>query len=58
MRMISGTVPGLATILVGRRPESAKYMAIKQAVARSAGFSSMHSHFPDTVTEGEILVCL
>ncbi len=58
MRMKSGTVPGLATILVGQRPESARYVAIKQAVARSAGFSSMLSHFPDIVTEEEVLVCL
>ncbi len=56
MRVTSGTVPGLATILVGYRPESVRYVAIKQAVARSAGFYSMLSHFPETVAEGEILV--
>ncbi len=56
MRMKSGIVPGLATILVGQRPESARYVAMKQAVARSTGFTSMLSHFPDIATEGEILV--
>ncbi len=58
MKEKSGIVPGLATILVGQRPESTRYVAIKQAVARSAGFTSMLSEFRHTVQEDEILVCL
>ncbi|WP_433276318.1 bifunctional 5,10-methylenetetrahydrofolate dehydrogenase/5,10-methenyltetrahydrofolate cyclohydrolase [Pseudonocardia xinjiangensis] len=47
----SGTVPSLATILVGDDAASAGYIRIKQRQAADLGFSSPHVHLPADTTE-------
>jgi len=50
-----GTVPGLATVLVGDDPASAKYVAMKRKACEEAGIESFHREFPATATHDEVL---
>jgi 5,10-methylene-tetrahydrofolate dehydrogenase/methenyl tetrahydrofolate cyclohydrolase len=54
----AGLVPGLATILVGERKDSAKYVDMKQAVAKSVGFHSLSTTLPVDATSDEVLAVI
>uniref|UniRef100_A0A7S2XDD9 Methenyltetrahydrofolate cyclohydrolase n=1 Tax=Lotharella oceanica TaxID=641309 RepID=A0A7S2XDD9_9EUKA len=48
-------VPGLATVLVGNRTDSATYVRFKKKAAAEVGFHSIDRHLEDTITEKELL---
>jgi methylenetetrahydrofolate dehydrogenase (NADP+)/methenyltetrahydrofolate cyclohydrolase len=50
----AGTVPGLATILVGDDDASAGYIRIKQREAARLGFESPHAHLPKDATQDDL----
>lgn len=50
----SGTIPSLATILVGDDDASAGYIRIKQRQATELGFDSPHLHLPADTTQDEL----
>jgi methylenetetrahydrofolate dehydrogenase (NADP+)/methenyltetrahydrofolate cyclohydrolase len=50
----AGTVPGLATILVGDDPASAVYVAAKRRAIREAGMRDFHRHLPRRATHDEV----
>ncbi|MGE3285271.1 MAG: bifunctional 5,10-methylenetetrahydrofolate dehydrogenase/5,10-methenyltetrahydrofolate cyclohydrolase [Pseudonocardia sp.] len=50
----SGTIPSLATILVGDDASSAGYIRIKQRQATELGFDSPHRHLPVHTTQDEL----
>jgi methylenetetrahydrofolate dehydrogenase (NADP+)/methenyltetrahydrofolate cyclohydrolase len=50
----AGTVPSLATILVGDDPASAGYIRMKQERAASLGFASPHLHLPTDATQADL----
>jgi methylenetetrahydrofolate dehydrogenase (NADP+) / methenyltetrahydrofolate cyclohydrolase len=50
----AGTVPGLATILVGDDDASAGYIRIKQREAERLGFTSPHAHLPKDATQDDL----
>src|SRR4051812_45593355 len=49
-----GTVPSLATILVGDDDASAGYIRIKQKQAAELGFASPHQHLPADATQADL----
>jgi methylenetetrahydrofolate dehydrogenase (NADP+)/methenyltetrahydrofolate cyclohydrolase len=49
-----GVAPSLATILVGDDDASAGYIRIKQRKAASLGFSSPHTHLPNSATQDDL----
>jgi methylenetetrahydrofolate dehydrogenase (NADP+)/methenyltetrahydrofolate cyclohydrolase len=49
-----GSVPGLATILVGDDGASAGYIRLKQLRAAELGFASPHLHLPATTSQVEL----
>jgi methylenetetrahydrofolate dehydrogenase (NADP+)/methenyltetrahydrofolate cyclohydrolase len=49
-----GSVPGLATILVGDDGASAGYIRLKQSRAAELGFSSPHVHLPATASQADL----
>ncbi|MCW2935696.1 MAG: methylenetetrahydrofolate dehydrogenase and methenyltetrahydrofolate cyclohydrolase [Actinomycetia bacterium] len=51
----TGTVPCLATVLVGDDPASATYVKMKQARCRKAGINSRYVALPATATTGEVV---
>ncbi|KAG5189606.1 tetrahydrofolate dehydrogenase/cyclohydrolase [Tribonema minus] len=50
-----GMVPGLATVLVGDRKDSAKYVGMKHAVAKHVGFLSLATKLPADATMEQVL---
>jgi len=50
-----GVVPGLATILIGDRPDSKAYVASKQKMTQELGMYSIGSHLPADITQDEAL---
>ena len=46
--------PGLATVLVGERIDSATYVSMKQKACADLGMTSYHHPFPADVTQAEI----
>ncbi len=48
-------VPGLATILIGDRPDSRAYVGAKQKMTQELGMYSVGAHMPETVTQEEAL---
>ncbi|MER5193688.1 bifunctional 5,10-methylenetetrahydrofolate dehydrogenase/5,10-methenyltetrahydrofolate cyclohydrolase [Streptomyces sp. NPDC002755] len=50
----TGTVPGLATVLVGDDPASAVYVAAKRRAVRAAGMRDVHRHLPGQATQDEV----
>ncbi len=50
-----GIVPGLATVLVGDDPASAKYVGMKRKACEEAGITSFHKEFPAAATHDEVL---
>mmetsp|Transcript_19565 Transcript_19565/g.27305 ORF Transcript_19565/g.27305 Transcript_19565/m.27305 type:complete len:318 (-) Transcript_19565:215-1168(-) len=49
------TVPGLATILVGNRSDSAMYVRFKKKAAKECGFHSVDVNLPDTISEEDLI---
>ena len=47
--------PGLAVVLVGNRPDSAKYVSMKKKAAKEVGIASFETVLPEDVDE-ELLV--
>jgi len=47
--------PGLATVLVGNRTDSATYVRFKKKAAAEVGFHSIDRHLDEKVTEEELL---
>lgn len=50
----AGTVPGLATILVGDDPASAVYVAAKRRAVRKAGMRDLHRHLPADAVQSQV----
>ncbi|NNN31432.1 bifunctional 5,10-methylenetetrahydrofolate dehydrogenase/5,10-methenyltetrahydrofolate cyclohydrolase [Streptomyces sp. S3(2020)] len=50
----AGTVPGLATVLVGDDPASAVYVAAKRRAVREAGMRDFHRHLPSHATRDDV----
>ena len=46
--------PGLATVLVGDRPDSAAYVASKQKACHELGMESFHHHLPADATQEQV----
>lgn len=55
LRAAHGTVPGLATILVGEDPASVSYVTRKAATARALGFHEVQETLPAAADEAELL---
>jgi methylenetetrahydrofolate dehydrogenase (NADP+)/methenyltetrahydrofolate cyclohydrolase len=53
-----GFAPGLATVLVGTDSASQSYVAGKHKACGEAGLKSFEHHFPNGLTEGELLALL
>ncbi len=58
LRAAHGTVPGLATILVGEDPASVSYVTRKVATAHALGFHEVQETLPATAHEAELLACI
>ena len=50
-----GEVPGLAVVLVGQRPDSAKYVSMKKKAAAECGFISIEKLVREDVSQEELL---
>ena len=50
-----GIVPGLATVLVGDRPDSRSYVTAKRQVCAELGIESYGRELPETVSQDELL---
>ncbi|MGW6459374.1 bifunctional methylenetetrahydrofolate dehydrogenase/methenyltetrahydrofolate cyclohydrolase FolD [Streptomyces sp. NPDC055078] len=50
----TGTVPGLATVLVGEDPASQVYVASKRRLATAVGIEDFHRHLSGSAPDGEI----
>lgn len=50
-----GRKPGLATVLVGARPDSQRYVAMKNKRAAECGFKSFHMELDADVSEDELM---
>jgi methylenetetrahydrofolate dehydrogenase (NADP+)/methenyltetrahydrofolate cyclohydrolase len=53
-----GSVPGLATVLVGDDPASAVYVASKRRAVREAGMRDLHRSLPGHVGQAEVAAVL
>lgn len=58
LRTAHGTVPGLATILVGEDPASVSYVTRKVATARALGFHEVQETLPATAGEKDVLALI
>ncbi|MEV0397393.1 bifunctional 5,10-methylenetetrahydrofolate dehydrogenase/5,10-methenyltetrahydrofolate cyclohydrolase [Polymorphospora rubra] len=54
----AGTVPALATVLVGDDPASAGYIRMKQQRATELGFASPHVHLPADATRHDLAAAI
>ncbi|MBI5305732.1 MAG: bifunctional 5,10-methylene-tetrahydrofolate dehydrogenase/5,10-methylene-tetrahydrofolate cyclohydrolase [Chloroflexi bacterium] len=50
-----GLVPGLATVLVGARPDSVSYVTSKRQACAELGIESYHNELPENITQDELL---
>lgn len=50
-----GIVPGLTVVRVGEDPASAVYVGSKVKTSDELGIRSEHAHFPDTISEEDLL---
>lgn len=50
-----GRVPGLATVLVGARPDSVSYVTSKRQSCAELGIESFHHELPETVSQADLL---
>ena len=48
-------VPGLATVLVGSRTDSATYVRMKHKACAEAGIRSIHKELPESIAQSELL---
>jgi len=51
----SGYTPGLAVIIVGERPDSHKYVSMKEKLAAELGFNSYKAVLPEDVSSSDLL---
>lgn len=58
LRAARGTVPGLATILVGEDPASVSYVTRKVATARALGFHEVQETLPASAREEDVLALI
>ncbi|WP_308620035.1 tetrahydrofolate dehydrogenase/cyclohydrolase catalytic domain-containing protein [uncultured Desulfovibrio sp.] len=58
MRAARGTVPGLATILVGEDPASVSYVTRKVATAHALGFHEVQETLPASAREEDVLALI
>eukprot|EP00735_Rhodelphis_limneticus_P007846 TRINITY_DN20526_c0_g1::TRINITY_DN20526_c0_g1_i1::g.75::m.75 TRINITY_DN20526_c0_g1::TRINITY_DN20526_c0_g1_i1::g.75 ORF type:complete len:304 (+),score=18.68,sp/Q9LHH7/FOLD2_ARATH/53.66/1e-103,THF_DHG_CYH_C/PF02882.14/6.7e-64,THF_DHG_CYH/PF00763.18/4.5e-30,OCD_Mu_crystall/PF02423.10/0.0018 TRINITY_DN20526_c0_g1_i1:29-940(+) len=47
--------PGLATVLIGNRPDSKFYVDRKHQACQEAGIQSFHAGFPEDVSQGQVI---
>ncbi|CDF38888.1 C-1-tetrahydrofolate synthase, cytoplasmic [Chondrus crispus] len=52
---LSSVIPGLATVLVGERKDSATYVRMKIKACSECGMESIHRALPADATEGDII---
>ena len=50
-----GKVPGLATVLVGARPDSVSYVTSKRQSCAELGIESFHHELPENVSQDDVL---
>lgn len=50
-----GLVPGLATVLVGARPDSVSYVTSKRQACSELGIESYHNELPEAITQEDLL---
>jgi 5,10-methylene-tetrahydrofolate dehydrogenase/methenyl tetrahydrofolate cyclohydrolase len=50
-----GKVPGLATVIVGQRPDSVSYVTSKRQTCEELGIESIGVEFPENVPQDELL---
>ncbi len=50
-----GKVPGLATVIVGKRPDSVSYVTSKRQTCEELGIASIGHELPETVSQEELL---
>ncbi len=50
-----GKVPGLATVLVGARPDSVSYVTSKRQSCAELGIESFHNELPENISQEELL---
>lgn len=50
-----GITPGLATVLIGERPDSKAYVASKQKSCQELGMNSFGEHLPEDISQEEAL---
>ncbi|WP_157018607.1 bifunctional methylenetetrahydrofolate dehydrogenase/methenyltetrahydrofolate cyclohydrolase [Mesorhizobium xinjiangense] len=55
LKASSGTVPGIAVVIVGEDPASQVYVASKSRKAKECGFHSVQHSLPETTTEDALL---
>lgn len=51
----NGFAPGLAIVQVGQREDSNVYIRMKSKAATEAGLNFTHLHFPESISQGELL---
>jgi len=50
-----GLVPGLATVIVGKRPDSVSYVTSKRQTCQELGIESIGQELPETISQEELL---
>jgi 5,10-methylene-tetrahydrofolate dehydrogenase/methenyl tetrahydrofolate cyclohydrolase len=50
-----GKVPGLATVIVGQRPDSVSYVTSKRQTCQELGIESIGVEFPENVSQDELI---
>ncbi len=53
-----GVVPGLATVLVGKRPDSMSYVTAKRQACAELGIESFGHELPETISQDELLTII
>ena len=53
-----GVAPGLATVLVGKRPDSMSYVTAKRQTCADLGIESFGHELPETISQGELLTII
>lgn len=55
VELLSNVTPGLATVLVGDRPDSATYVRMKIKACNECGINSIHQKLPENVSQEEVI---
>ena len=53
-----GKVPGLATVIVGQRPDSVSYVTSKRQTCEELGIASIGHELPETVSQADVLALI